>query len=326
MIIDGSKSKLNTPPAANSLETAIKIKAWCCNSTNAGILTHLNNYLVTFFKVWTSAPVTTKYVREQVWTRFSSFLSSEEYIQFWTTLYTVVGVQEIPLLSFELTYVSFTNYWKQVTSSQMKSTEKQQMLQPLTIDERSALWYCSGYLIRKLRNNIKKSLTTTTHNNKIQKPVLCLLDTFLETDETEIDEEEKNNENEDISGKKWLNTISRGGLLRCTNDFHTLLCTIEIQVRLTCQYGMVKRDEEIERVRNNEEVSTIWEKISAGCEVDCEEKAKSFLLQEILKNYITIRGFRYSDLYLEKHKILCKRSIQKEKSLRSKLNHVNEDD
>ena len=261
-----------------------------------------------------------------MWTRFSSFLSSEEYIQFWTTLYTVVGVQEIPLLSFELTYVSFTNYWKQVTSSQMKSTEKQQMLQPLTIDERSALWYCSGYLIRKLRNNIKKSLTTTTHNNKIQKPVLCLLDTFLETDETEIDEEEKNNENEDISGKKWLKTISRGGLLRCTNDFHTLLCTIEIQVRLTCQYGMVKRDEEIERVRNNEEVSTIWEKISASCEVDCEEKAKSFLLQEILKNYITIRGFRYSDLYLEKHKILCKRSIQKEKSLRSKLNHVNEDD
>ena len=78
-------------------------KAWCCKSTNAGILTHFNNYLITFFKVWTSAPVTTQYVRGQVWTRFSSFLSSEEYIQFWTSLYTVVGVQEISLLSFELT-------------------------------------------------------------------------------------------------------------------------------------------------------------------------------------------------------------------------------
>ena len=127
----------------------------------------------------------------------------------------------------------------------MKSNEKQQMLQPLTIDERSALWYYGGYLIRKLRNNIKKSLTTTTHNNKIQiqKSVLCLLEAFLETDETDLDEEEKNDENEDISGKKWLNTINRGGLLCCTNDFHTLLCTIEIQVRLTCQYGMVRNRE-----------------------------------------------------------------------------------
>ena len=117
----------------------------------------------------------------------------------------------------------------------MKSTEKQQMLQPLTIDERSALWYYGGYLIRKLRNNIKKSLTTTTHN-KIQKSVLCLLEAFFETNETEIDEEKKNNENENIRGKEWLSIINRGGLLCCTNDFHTLLYTIEIQVRLTCQY------------------------------------------------------------------------------------------
>ena len=71
----------------------------------------------------------------------------------------------------------------------MKSNEKQRMLQPLTIDERSALWYYGGYLIRKLRNNIKKSLTTTTHSNKIQiqKSVLCLLEAFLETDETDLD-------------------------------------------------------------------------------------------------------------------------------------------
>ena len=49
--------------------------------------------------------------------------------------------------------------------------------------------------------------------------VLCLLEAFLETDETEIDEEEKKDENKDISGKKWINTINRGGLLRCPNDF-----------------------------------------------------------------------------------------------------------
>ena len=56
-------------------------------------------------------PTTNKVVREQIWIRFSQFVSSSHYVMVWTSLYNTAGIQRCPILSFDLTYSMFKNHW-----------------------------------------------------------------------------------------------------------------------------------------------------------------------------------------------------------------------
>ena len=55
----------------------------------------------------------------------------------------------------------------------------------------------------------------------------AVIDNFVEEDEDSRGIIDDNVED----GREWLNSINRGGLVKCTNDFYTLLWMIELEVK-----------------------------------------------------------------------------------------------
>ena len=85
--------QLSTTEASFSLETAKLLHLWCSQKSNTHIVKAHNNYLINFFKLWTYEQKVTQFIREAVWTRFAGFVSSPEYVYFWTTFYNTTGTK-----------------------------------------------------------------------------------------------------------------------------------------------------------------------------------------------------------------------------------------
>ena len=58
-----------------------------------------------------------------------------------------------------------------------------------------------------------------------------------------------------------------------------------------------------------------WELISGMWEVE----ERDTLLQMIIEQWITIRGFSYASAWMECHKQMAKKGVQKSKGIRKKL-------
>ena len=65
----------------------------------------------------------------------------------------------------------------------------------------------------------------------------------------------------------------------------------------------------------NEDVQLHW--CLVGC--DWEKEEAEALLQEVVKLWVTIRGFSYASAWVEKFKSTGTKSLQKSKGLRKKL-------
>ena len=98
--------QLPTKEASNALQTA-KLLTWCGESSNKDAIKGYDQYFTELFNLWTSTPTTNKVVREQIWIRFSQFVSSSHYVMVWTSLYNTAGIQRCSILSFDLTYSMF---------------------------------------------------------------------------------------------------------------------------------------------------------------------------------------------------------------------------
>ena len=97
--------------ARTAKENAEALQKWM--SVNQQAAQPYENYLLFFFKIWTSAPPSNHSVREQIWQRFTLFLSSTEYSRSWHNLYKSANVtMNSPILSCYITYKFFIEFWK----------------------------------------------------------------------------------------------------------------------------------------------------------------------------------------------------------------------
>ncbi len=113
---------------------------------------------------------------------------------------------------------------------------------------------------------------------------------------------------------KWTNSIDRGGLWHVTDDVFTFFCCMEEEIRhyLTISNPKGKDVKEvIGGVVNNEDVLFQW-----CLELDDLVAQK---LRDML--YVTIRGFAFSNSIMELYKQSKKKTIQKTKGTRSKLDN-----
>ena len=178
--IQSPELQLPTTIASLSLKTAKSLYAWSIDQTNKDIIMTHNDYLINFFKLWTSSTQTTQYIREEVWKRFATFVSSTEYRCFWKSLYSKAGTEECCVLSFELTFTMFTTYWK-TTIKEKEVTTTTHLDVQLTFDEQNALWYIGGYLIHSVRKQINKVKYQEKEN------LLDLLDSLQQDNEADED-------------------------------------------------------------------------------------------------------------------------------------------
>uniref|UniRef100_A0A1X7V624 Uncharacterized protein n=1 Tax=Amphimedon queenslandica TaxID=400682 RepID=A0A1X7V624_AMPQE len=173
----------------------------------------------------TSAPPANGHIREQVWSRFT-YICCELYVQFWKSVHLEAGVTNAsPLFSFYTTYNMFTNLWKKAYPVRgvvdiSRSTE------PVTDDERKAMWYVGGYFIKNLTKKINSKIGS---HPKYTHGLLLILESFHETDET-VEDDETNDELY-IKSKDWFNAINRGELTCCTNKFYNFMINLEKEIK-----------------------------------------------------------------------------------------------
>ena len=178
------------------------------------------NYLLYFFTIWTSAQPSNHSIREKILQRFTLFLSSTEYSRFWHNLYKSANVtMNSPILSCYITYKFFIEFWK--GKYQLPAPSQHQQAE-MNEDEKSALWYVAGYIIKKVKARLWK---------KKKHDMADKLKQLLE--DSEIDDNVTSGTTEENNPKEWLELVNRGELTRCSNDFYEYLTVVKLAIKET---------------------------------------------------------------------------------------------
>ena len=191
-----------------------------------------DHFLTGLFNLWiTSVPPTDSSAREKIWSRFSQFVSSKDYVAFWSSLYNKSGIQGTPILAFFITYTYFTRQWTTMYPIEANSTcsvASYNEASHLSPDEENALWYVAGYVIRKV---MKISLRSGASQEVIQ---IATLLSFIEDGEELDDDDISDDQGDETLSTAWFDAINRGGLFKCTNDFYKFMSVgVASQVPLT---------------------------------------------------------------------------------------------
>ena len=119
--------------------------------------------------------------------------------------------------------------------------------------------------------------------------------------------------------EKWLKAIDRGGLISIDDCMFGFLVAIEIELRnhLTTSYSAEQNLKSvIPKIIGNEDVLYYWDIISINWNT---AEAKE-LLNLIIEHYTIVRGFSFAKAFnMEKYKQSMKKTTQKSKGLRKKL-------
>uniref|UniRef100_A0A1X7STK4 Uncharacterized protein n=1 Tax=Amphimedon queenslandica TaxID=400682 RepID=A0A1X7STK4_AMPQE len=289
-----------TKEATTAMQSARALHEWL--SDNEGIALQCNDIFRQFYNLWTSLPPRNHSIREQIWQRFTSFISSSEYTLIWQSLYSLASVKKSSVLSLYLTYFFFVKFWKNKYSIADNATEEQQVT-AITEDEKCALWYIAGYLIRKVKGKVGMLLAEK-------------MEMFLE----EVDDviEDDTTLEEDIQHpKKWLESINRGGLVKCSNDFYEHLQTVEKEIRQLILPSskcvpLLETTTDLLKSRNIEES---WSSVSQGLDIGDSAKIHSLVIEEFLK----VRCFGHTKIFLELYKNTKKKNLQKSRGFRTTL-------
>ena len=297
--------------------------AWMAQHTESVV--KYDQFLTQLFNLWiTAVPPSNGNAREQIWTRFSRFVSSNDYISFWTALYNKSLVQGTPLLSFFLTFQYFTRQWKQTYSvnAVIENTE----LCHMSLDEMNGLWYVAGFVIRETIKKMICRQNVTANYEKSQAAII--LHSFLEDGELVVDDMECEDDNDNGNRDKstgWFDAINRGGLFKCTNDFYKFMSVLEMQVKCHLplagkmgQIGVVHQvtNDIIKKPVVTEEWKRLVKEEVTGSDLSQLEIS---ILTEIVSKYFKVRVHGYTSKTTELYKLATHTHLQKSKSLRSKL-------
>ena len=179
----------------------------------------------------------------------------------------------------------------------------------LTYEERNALKYAAGYVIR----NLRKRLTRSAH--PLKDELLQLLDDLVTTPDDASEPED--------SSSDWLMLIDRGGLIHVNEMMYQTLAYMELELRpllkKKCQDHVhgITIENTVEKLCKNENVLFHWNLVSGMWDAN-SEVAKT-LLHMVAELWVTIREFAHVSAWIEKHKQAAKQNLQKSKGVRKKL-------
>lgn len=175
-------------------------------------------------------------------------------------------------------------------------------------DEQNILRYACGYVAMKLHRRYLKQ-----HGIKAATFAECLEHMEVEGPTSSLL----------AYTREWVDQTNRGGLFDISDAGYFLFVVIEVAMRdklldrLTPSSQTPDSKEGIIRfVTSDSDVLFHWEMLS----VDIENAQNSAeLLEEIVKLWLTIRGFSISRAWIEDYKVLVSQATAKKKSLRKHL-------
>ncbi len=291
---------LPSPHASDGQQAAAKALEWCRDPDN-------HTTVVSFAGDLTSSLTgcmqhkcgSQKEMREKMWGRYHQLRTTEDFSRRWKHfLLQATGAPVSPIVFQYLTDKIFRrlicDHFPTPVEKQAGSTSQQR----LSYEEQNAMRYAAGYIPRALRKRLERS----SHPLK-EELVLCLLDL--------TEDEDGSHESED-----WIKRIDRGGLKHVTHLMFTTLAAMETELR--SHLGKVPGNFKAtvtSAILKNEDVLFLWSMVAA----EWEEEESKLLLQMIVDLWVTIRGFSYASAWVEKYKLVNKRTVQKSKGVRKGL-------
>ena len=298
-VIEGDAFHTQSPVARNVLCAAEKLDGWLKHPENHLPAKEFLSWLLSTLKACVPRDISSTRMREKMWSAYHQLRCSSSYVSKWQCfLKQSLGVESHPIL-----YQSIGNAIldqvvteKSHVSDTLSSTEQPS----ITEQELNALRYAAGYIPRALSKKLKKSAHPLKDGMQ-----LCLLDLLNDGDEQEG------------AAKEWINLIDRGSLKHINESTFQVMVAMELELRkhLQCKKPPNFVCEITEHILKNEDVQFHW------CIVACdwEEEEAEALLEQVVKMWVTIRGFSFASAWVEKFKTASAKSLQKSKGLRKKL-------
>ena len=292
---------LPSVPAQNAKKSAEKFLQWCHDSVNQPLLECFAADLVSKLRTCFKLHQSVQREREHLWQHFFKLRASPEFKEKWSSfLLESIGESASPLFFQYVTECTFETMIK--NHYQFDKSEKSTELQ-LSYQEKNAIRYTAGYVTRTLVKKLKHSA------HLLREEMLCCLVEMNGPEENDpVDESED-----------WTRLINRGGLTQVGNMTCGVFISMELAIRQflsadPSQLGNIKAKLK-ELVQSDEDVQFYWAIVSAGW----EEEESQALLEQIVQEYVTIRGFSFASAWMEKYKKAQKKTIQKSKGVRKEL-------
>lgn len=174
-------------------------------------------------------------------------------------------------------------------------------LPELSSDELNAMRYACGYVPRSLLKKYE-SKSGEVYSQYVQ----CLGDMAVEGEGSDLLQ----------YTRKWFDQVNRGGLFPLNDNTFTLFVEIEKCVRTVLPKHVICGDSDkatfqksvLDVIVKNENVQFYWLLLSQ--DIDKLEDAEA-LLVEIVRLWVTIRGFSLAASWLEEYKRSAKKTVQK---------------
>jgi len=282
--------------AAKCVDTVIE---WVFKNKETEVFVNFCDNLVTKLKQCLPSITVklTKQHRAKMWRELFQLQTSSNFNEAWAEFLKLIHAEVNTLFYEHVTDEAVKILIREQFRSPVSSKEVEYSVEKLTYEENNALRYAAGVIPRKLMTKIKNS----TRSNK--NYLLMYLEELLVEDP-----------DEDISADgstDWINLVDRGGLLHVNELMFKMMQHMEVEFRHHLDSENIKASA-ISGICNNDEVLFYWELLSGMC----EKEERDFLLKLIVELWVTIRGFAYASGWMEEHKQVNKKMVQKSKGVR----------
>lgn len=289
---------LPTAEAKEALSIATMTLEWISKSQDKQLL---NNFCFSLCESFSTQIISTrvnnKVDSRSLWAYYHKVITCSQFKSSWTSfLNRSVGVEYSPMFC---QYVTRAVHDKLVVMflPASESEPSAGIMKDLTSTELNALNYAAGYVIKKVKQSQSQS-----------KQLLDAVEEFTCHQDEEEEEE----------SEKWIDSIDRGGLTHINRKtfhfFHTMEKELRVYFNMS-KMGDTPKEAIVNVMKEDIDVKYSWDEIFE----DVSKESRDILLDEIVRLYVTMRGFSYTKSWLEMYKKRSKTSIQKSKGLRKKV-------
>ena len=179
----------------------------------------------------------------------------------------------------------------------------------LSLVEQNAVRYAAGFVVRKL---LKKH-----HRNESPAANACgsCLKEMTAEDNPDCSQTGSFNDYRRI----WISMTDRGGLTHVNNLTFSIFIEFEKLVQsklLSSFHGELSVSKMTEEIAEDNDIKFLWS-LQATCITS--DKLEKELLNELIKEWVVLRGHSLTNKYLEMYKSNIKKSLSKKKGLRKQL-------
>ena len=233
--------------------------------------------------------------KERVWSKYHELRTSDI---FQSLFLRAKSLSAEPLFYQQVSVHIFSELVKE--AKKLPTPPIPEEVPAMTYEQENALRYTGGYVVRALRKNNKNDPSVL-----LDLKELCNEDDDMEPAESE----------------EWLCSIDRGGLIRISEDMYQTLLAIEYVTKTLYQESVAHKmdnsykEKVIDNVIDASEVQLKWMLASSSM----QEENRELILEQIVTQWVKIRGFSFTKSILEKYKKETKKGTQKAKPLRATL-------